>query len=160
MVHDIDFMRWALGDIRSVYGLHRYNDDLDYASATLVFESGAVANLEAFWGYPGPFSTVAEIAGSKGVIRSDSQKTKSLHIRKKASSRDVKPFVEVPQSPSYHNPFELELIHFIECIRHNQEPIVTAQDAYKALEIALAVLESSSSGRVITFDRSTQEAMS
>jgi len=157
MVHDIDFLRWSLGEVRSVYGLRAVEGNTDYASATLVFESGAVANLEAYWGYPGPFTTAAEITGSKGVVRSDSSRTKSLQIRQAADPEAGGPFVEVPQSPAYRSPFELELNHFVDCIRDNREPIVTAQDACKALEIALAVMESSRTGQVVPLEQFARE---
>lgn len=159
MVHDIDFLRWTLGEVKSVYGLHRVEESssLEYASATFIFESGAVANLEGYWGYPGPFRTSAEIAGSKGVIQSDSLKASSLQIRKVKGADAAGPFVEVPQSPGYRTPFEIELNHFIDCIREEREPVVTAKDAYKALELALAVMESARSGKAVIFEQSARE---
>lgn len=153
MIHDLDFFRWSLGEVRSVYGLRTVEGNVDYASATLVFESGAVANVEAHWGYPGPFTTAAEIAGSKGIIRSDSSQNKSVQVRKAAAKDASGPFVEVPQSPGFTNPFEKEIHHYIDCIRENREPIVTAQDAYKALEIGLAVMESVRTGQAVVFNK-------
>jgi predicted dehydrogenase len=157
MVHDIDFMRWTAGEVRSVFGLHKQNDRVDYATATLVFESGAVANLEAYWGYPGAFTTAAEFAGSGGVIRSDRSTSKSLQVRKPAAASSNGPFVEVPESPGYESPYEKELRHFIECIRDNREPVVTAEDAYKALEIALAVVDSIQTGKVVMVGQDNRE---
>jgi len=149
MVHDIDFMRWTLGEVQTVYGLRAREGDVDYNSATLLFESGAVANLEAYWGYAGPFTTYAEIAGSKGIIVSDGTRSRSLQIRKSSPGEAGGPFVEVPQSPGYRSPFLNELAHFIDCIRSGEEPIVTAHDAYKALEIALAITESARTGQAV-----------
>jgi UDP-N-acetylglucosamine 3-dehydrogenase len=149
MIHDIDFMRWTLGEVRSVYGLRRNESDFDYALATVVFKNGAVANLEAFWGYPGPFVTAAEIAGSNGLIRSDSTKSASLQIRKTSESSSSGG-IQIPQSPGFISPYTMELSHFVDCIRTRSEPIVTANDAYLALEIALAVTESSRTGNTIT----------
>ncbi len=157
MIHDLDYLRWTLGEVRSVYGLHRVEDALEYASATLVFESGAVANAEAYWGYPGPFHTAFEIAGSRGVVRNDSLKSASLHVRKAAVKAEKATFVEVPQSPGYHSPYELELRDFVDCIRTGRQPEVTARDAVKALELALAVMESANTGRAIAFDRNEKE---
>lgn len=157
MVHDLDFLRWTLGEVRSVYGLRKLTDDVDYALATLVFESGAVANVEAYWGYSGPFTTAAEIAGSSGIIRGDSSKSVSLQVRKRASGDTGGPFVEVPQSPGFRSPFELEIAHFIDCIRESREPIVTARDAYKALELGLAVMESVRTGQVVYLNNSVGE---
>ncbi|SFT02261.1 Predicted dehydrogenase [Paenibacillus sp. BC26] len=154
MIHDIDFFRSAMGEVKSVYGLNQRADDIDYALVTLLFESGAVANLEAFWGYQGPFQTAVEIAGSKGIIRSDSQKNSSLQICKAPSDSEDRRFAEVPQSPGFTSPYNLELAHFIQCIREGTEPIVTENDAYKALEITQAALESVRTGKCVHLQRS------
>ncbi|MBP1993530.1 Gfo/Idh/MocA family protein [Paenibacillus eucommiae] len=159
MVHDIDFMLWALGKVRSVYGFRKRDGLLDYASATLLFESGAVANIEAHWGYPGPFLTTAEISGSKGLLRSDSRKSKSLQVSKVATAENQGRVIEIPQSPGFENPYELEIRHFIDCIRDQHEPIVTAQDAYNALEIALAVLESDRTGQAVFLEQISGEEL-
>lgn len=149
MIHDIEFIRWAGGEVRSVYSQRATSREMDYATATLLFESGAVANLKAHWGYPGPFTTAAELAGSGGVIRTDSSRTASLQIRKSEAAASGGPFVEVPQSPGYESPYYLELLDFIDCIREDREPVVTAEDAYKALEIALAAVESARTGKAV-----------
>lgn len=149
MVHDIDFALWTFGEVKSVYCMKHTSGSLDYALATLIFQNGAVANLEAYWGYPGPFRTAAEIAGTNGVVRSDSATSKSLQIRKSSAGTEGGRFVEIPQSPSYQDPYSIELNHFIACIRDNVESIVTAQDAYKALAIANAARESARTGRAV-----------
>lgn len=150
MIHDIDFMRWAIGEVTSVFALNRCDEERDYALITLLFENGAAANLEGFWGYPGAFQTSAEIAGDKGVVRASSQKSRSLQIVKRSKDSAPSRFVEVPRSPSRHSPYDIELAHFIACIRDGQEPRVTAVDAYKALEIAAAAIESVRTGRAVT----------
>jgi predicted dehydrogenase len=155
MIHDIDFLRWAVGEVRSVYAMRSVSPDIDFALATFVFENGAVANVESFWGYPGPFFTATEFAGSAGIIRSDSRKTQTLQIRKHGEGGS--PYSEQLKSPGYRTPFEIEISHFIDCIRENREPLVTAHDAYKALEIALAAAESARTGKTIYFEKSAQE---
>ncbi|TVY11742.1 Gfo/Idh/MocA family protein [Paenibacillus cremeus] len=157
MIHDIDFFRWAAGEVRSVYCQRATSPQMDYATATLVFESGAVANLEAHWGYPGSFTTAAELAGSGGVIRADSARSSSLQIRKKETTSGKSPFVEIPQSPGHQSPYDLEMLHFIDCIREGRQPIVTAEDAYKALEIALAAVESARTGKAVLIGQAAQE---
>ncbi|SEO88866.1 Gfo/Idh/MocA family protein [Paenibacillus sp. OV219] len=149
MVHDIDFMRWTLGEAKSVYAMGHCNGEIEYALVTLVFESGAVANLEAFWGYPGSFRYAAEFAGSGGLVSTDSMKSQSLQIRKSAQEQSGDKVVEIPQSPGFTDPYYKELQHFLSCIKTGSEPIVTAHDAYKALEIAAAARESLETGKVV-----------
>ncbi len=157
MIHDIDFICWSLGKVRSVYGLHKKTETVDYALATLIFESGAIANLEAHWGYPGPFSTLIEVAGSKGLLLNDSTKAKSLQVNRMAQATINGKAVEVPQSPGFTTPFDTELAHFIDCILTNREAIVTPEDAYRALQVALNVQESARSGKVIAFRERVKE---
>ncbi|WP_274365826.1 Gfo/Idh/MocA family protein [Paenibacillus thermotolerans] len=149
MVHDIDFMRWTLGEVASVYARNKVDSHMDYALLTLLFESGAVGNLEAFWGYPGSFRYSAEFAGSKGLLRCDSMSAQSLQIRKAAVQESGEKAVEIPQSPGYRDPYYAELEHFVACIRDGSEPIVTADDACKALEIAAAAHESIRTGKAV-----------
>lgn len=149
MIHDIDFMRWTLGEVKSVYGMNKCDGTMDYALVTLVFESGAVANLEAFWGYAGSFRYAAEFAGSEGLVRTDSMHAQSLQIRKAAPPQSGGKVVEIPQSPSFFDPYYIELEHFLTCIRDGSDPIVTAQDACEALRIAKAALESIQTGKAV-----------
>jgi len=149
MVHDIDFVRWAAGEVKSVYAFNRCDENMDYALVTLIFESGAIANLESFWGYPGAFHSSAEIAGSKGLIQLDSRASQSFQLRKKATEATGGQFVEIPQSPGFVSPTYRELEHFISCVRDGSEPIITVDDACKALEIANAALESIRTGKAV-----------
>ncbi|MDQ6420654.1 Gfo/Idh/MocA family oxidoreductase [Paenibacillus sp. LHD-117] len=152
MIHDLDFLRWCLGEVRSVYALNTRREGMDYALVTLEFENDAVANVEAHWGYPGPFHTKAEIAGSGGIIRADSLRSSSLTIRRTAGA-DKSGGIEIPQSPTFRSPYELQLEHFVACIRDSSEPLVTARDAYKALELAKAAYESVSSGKAVVIGK-------
>ena len=147
MIHDLDFLRWSIGEVSSVYAMHHSTPELEYALVTLRFENGAVANVQGHWGYPGPFQTKAEIAGDGGMIRADSMKSSSIVIHKK--STDTGKAVAVPGSPGFRNPYELQLEHFLTCIEDGSEAIVTPRDAYKALQLALAAGESARTGKVV-----------
>ncbi|MCM3629553.1 Gfo/Idh/MocA family oxidoreductase [Paenibacillus glycanilyticus] len=149
MIHDIDFMRWIWGEVKSVYAMNACTDDSDYALVTLEFANGAAANLEAHWGDPGPFRYAAEISGSAGLIRLDSSASGSLHVRTRAQAEREGRFAEIPQSPGIMSPYDRELAHFLACARDGSEPLVTAEDAREALRIALAALESIQTGKVV-----------
>lgn len=154
MIHDIDFLRWILGEVRSVYAMIRTAESIEYAAVTLRFEHGAIANLEAFWGYPGPFTTSIEIAGNAGVLRNDNQSSRSLILRNVPTPNNRTNSVIVPSSFVYRDPFFEEISHFLDCIRNNQPPIVSALDAYKAVEIATAAAQSASAGMPVLLSHS------
>lgn len=149
MIHDLDFLRGCFGEVRSVYALNTKREGLDYALVTLHFRNGVIANVEANWGYPGPFHTKAEIAGSKGIIRSNSLKSSSMQIVKHEASGDKSGTVVIPESPGNESPYRRQLEHFMACIRDGSEPIVSAEDARKALELALAAVESARTGKAV-----------
>lgn len=151
MIHDIDFALWTLGEPKSVYTLRHTSEASDYALITLLFHNGAVVNLEGHWGDPGNFRTSAEFAGSGGVIRADSENSKSITIRKAALDSKGNRFAEIPESPSVHSPYYLELEHFIHCIREDSNPTVTPEDARRALIVANAARESADTGQVVYF---------
>lgn len=154
MIHDIDFMRSLLGDVKTVFAMNRQTDRLDYALVTLRFHGGAIANLEGFWGFPGPFTTAVELAGKKGIIRFDSNKSASLQIHRSAPAESKESAgVAIPRSPAVHDPYYYELQHFIDCILSGEESIVTAEDGYKAVEIALAAHESARTGAPVDLEK-------
>ncbi|WP_028547289.1 Gfo/Idh/MocA family protein [Paenibacillus sp. UNC451MF] len=152
LIHDIDYMRSVFGEIDSVFAMKRTSEALDYALVTLRFKNGAIANLEGHWGYPGPFTTAVEFAGTKGVLRFHSDDAVSLKIQTSRQPSEERPRVAVPKSPAYHDPYYYELEHFAECILKGTEPIVSTEDAYKAMEIAFAAIASAQSGQPIRMD--------
>jgi UDP-N-acetylglucosamine 3-dehydrogenase len=148
VIHDFDFLRWALGEVERVYARgmlgHEYNR-LDYVLATLRFQSGAIAHVEGHWGYPGPFNYSIEVAGSSALLTVDSTEPARLELIQETAAPG-----EVPDLASGKNPYEKELEHFVRCIATGEEPIVEGQDAYEALRIGLAATESVLTGEPIT----------
>jgi UDP-N-acetylglucosamine 3-dehydrogenase len=147
VIHDFDFLRWALGEVERVYARgvlgHEYNR-LDYALVTLRFESGAIAHIEGHWGFPGPFNYSIEVAGSRALLTADSTEPASLELIGGTAPG------EPPDLAAGTNPYETELEHFIRCIATGEESIVEGQDAYEALRIGLAATESVLTGEPVT----------
>ena len=147
VIHDFDFLRWALGEVERVYArgvLGREYNRLDYALVTLRFESGAIAHVEGQWGYPGPFNYSIEVAGSRAMVTADSTEPAPLRLLGGAADPSESPDVIVGKSP-----FQTELEHFIHCAATGEEPIVAAHDAYEALRIGHAAIESVKTGRSV-----------
>ena len=148
LIHDFDFLRWALGNVRRVYArgvLGREYNRLDYALVTLRFESGAIAHVEGHWGYPGPFNYSIEVAGSSALLTVDSTEPTSLELVGEPPVSG-----EVPDLASGKSPYEKQLEHFIQCIEFGEEPVGRAQDACEALRISLAATESVLTGEPVT----------
>ncbi|MEH7226064.1 Gfo/Idh/MocA family oxidoreductase [Bacillus sp. JJ1566] len=154
IIHDFDFLRWTFGEVERVFakGIAERNlEHLDYAIVTLVFKSGVIAHVEGSWAHQ-TFSTQFEFAGKSGIIEYDSLKEEPvlLSIRQLDEEKNG---VEVPQSPLKKSPYYVELEHFLKCLKTNETPIVTAEDAYKALEISDAALKSLKTGLPVTLSK-------
>jgi len=150
IIHDFDYLRWCFGDVERVYAkslLGRGFARLDYALVTLRFKNGVIAHVEGSWSHEG-FSTKLEIAGDKGAIEYDSSQQRPLLATIKGDSTQ-KGGVNVPRSPLKESPYYRELAHFIDCIETGKQPIVTAEDGVKAVEIAMAALHSVETGQTV-----------
>jgi len=157
MIHDIDFMRWTLGDVQSVYAFSRCADGVEYASATLHFMSEAIAQLEAHWGYPDEFLTQVELVGENGRLRNDNRSTRPFVLRKSQTQQMNSRGVVLPKATVGNDPFQEEIQHFLQCIRDRRTPIVTAKDAARALEIAAAAAKSAQLGKPVRLFNDSRE---
>lgn len=157
IVHDFDWLRFAFGPVtriyaKGLYGNPQYTGNMDYALVTLRFASGAVAHVTGSWAHPGGFRTTIEIAGDGGLIEHDSAFSAPLTVALKAAEGRIG--VAVPESPTIpeENPYFLELQAFVHALENGLTPPVTVYDAYEATRIALGVLESIETGKVVTLE--------
>ena len=150
IIHDFDWLRWCFGEVERVYAKslsNRTSRRLDYALVTLGFASGAIAHVEGTWAHSG-FRYGFEVAGSQGLLEFDSARIQPVVVQQRAAVAGVTG-VAVPESPLRESPYTTEIRHFARCIEHGETPLVTAHDAYRAMEISLAALESAETGRPV-----------
>lgn len=146
-VHDFDWLRWTLGEVKSLFSRSVGAKSMkgpDYALTTLTFDSGAVAHVEATWMDPSGFRTTFEVCGSGGMIEFDSRRAPSLK-----TSTEGKVANEAPLGPQ-DDPYYRELRDFVDAITNEKQPPVTGSDGLMALSIGLAALESAQSGKVVS----------
>ena len=158
IIHDFDFLRWCFGEVDRVYAKSIKEGDkkhLDYSLVTLRFKNGVIAHVEGSWAHQS-FTTKFEFAGEKGIIEHDSSKIVPV-VFEGRNKNAVLGGVAIPESPLKHNPYFTELQHFINCIETGDEPIVSAEDAYKAMEIAISALQSIESGREVVMGEYQKE---
>lgn len=147
-IHDFDYLRWCFGPVKRVFSrsLSGKCEQLDHTLTLLRFESGAMAHVEASWGYPqgSPFQTSMEIAGTKGILQFD--KGQSYPIMKFGGSREQN---QVPESPLAKSAYVLELEHFVRCIQTGATPLTSGEEALASLRVALAAAESVKTGQPV-----------
>jgi UDP-N-acetylglucosamine 3-dehydrogenase len=142
-IHDIDVMRFIFGeDPISVYakvGAMRHKKFEDYALIMLTFADGKSAFIESNWLTPYKTRTLT-VTGSDAIMRLD-YITQELWIE--AAKENVQ-----PKYP-WQEPLKAELQHFSDCVLKKEKPVVTGEDGVKALDIAIAALESSAKNKAI-----------
>lgn len=142
LIHDFDFLRWCFGEVKRVYAKSltgREYRKKDYALVTLRFENGVIAHVEGSWAHDGFYKTF-EFSGDKGNFEYDSRNF-PIHtvIENPLGGEGGK---TIKQSPLNESPYYRELVHFIDCIETGKRSIISPEDAYKAVEIALAANKS------------------
>lgn len=126
------------------YGSNLLNPDMAYwDNVTMVakFSNGMVASMDLSatikWQYPW-FDL--EVIGAKGVARMPAHSYASIiHLQENAL------FGTVRYSPMHLR----EIRHFIKCIRGEEQPLITLDEARRAIEVLEALRESISIGKPV-----------
>lgn len=168
--HAIEFFRWMLGrpKIRSVYAqmaTQVHADKTrgeDNAILILEFENGAVGMAEESWTKLGGMDDRAEVHGSKGVAYADLLHGNSIqtysatgydYAVEKAGSTVGWSFTIYEEAWNYG--FHQEMAHFVDCVLHDKQPLVTGEDGRAVLEAIFAAYASAGSGRKTTLPFAT-----
>ncbi len=162
--HAIQFFRWLNGNapITSVYAhmstsVHtaKTRGD-DNAIIILEFANGVTAVAEESWTKLGGMDDRAEIHGSEGVAYADVLQGNSIqtystkgvgYAVEKAGITAGWSFTMYEEIWNYGFPHEFE--HFVRCVKHDAQPLVTGEDGRAVLEVVFAAYESAGTGRKV-----------
>jgi len=142
-IHDIDFWSWTLGEVQSIkaYALD-FSESIerDHGVVIMKFRSGAIAHIEATWAYPkgSAFRTMAEVVGSNGRAKFDSESFNPLTIYSKNSRESL--------SPHSLTPWGVALKEFLKAVENDTEVPVSVDDGVKAVELSLKAIDSAKTG--------------
>jgi UDP-N-acetyl-2-amino-2-deoxyglucuronate dehydrogenase len=154
-IHQLDILLYIMGPVSSVHGVWqigaRHNiESEDIVNALLSFRSGATGVIQAataFW--PG-YTERIEIHGTKGtaIISGDRLTAWDVQGDDNSNLADPAPIEEDVASGS-SDPmsirlasFERQFQDFADSIRTGREPVVNGEEAYRALEVVLAIYRS------------------
>lgn len=141
-VHDLDWMRWTLGPVTSVYARSletqgtREDWNGDYALISLTFASGALGHIEATWMDPAGFRTAIEVAGSEGLVEYDSRQAGSLRVSREAASSWESPLLATD------DPYYQQLRAFVDTVQGKRESAISPEEGIEAVRLASAALRS------------------
>ena len=143
LCHPFDYLRWLLGEVDSVLGMVGNLGDLgldveDTAEVVLKFESGALGSVHLDY-YQRPATHNLDIIGTQGTIQWDNQDGVSRMYQTGTQEWEV---ISHPEGFERNDLFLAEMSHFIEVITGDADPVCGMQDGIRALQIALAALNS------------------
>lgn len=154
-IHDFDLARWLMeSEVKRVYtegGVLAFPQlktvgDIDNAVVNILFENGAIGNVEvsrnALYGY----DIRTEILGTEGGLNIGRyQETPLVVMTKQGVTHDMVPYLHERFGPAYLN----QTRDFINRVIHDQEPAVGAHDARATLVIGLAATRSYDEARPV-----------
>lgn len=169
-IHDIDLLRWMMGDeIIEVVGMtdrlnHEYINAEDFGIALIRFKNGGYGIVEGTTDiYPKNLEETLFLFGEKGTVKAGGQ---SVNIIEEWRFSDLldnpeevkKEFHENPPSVyGYgHTPLYKDVI---EAIEEGREPYVSAEAGRRALELVLAIYKSALSNEIVHFPLTSGSTM-
>ncbi|MEQ6901850.1 Gfo/Idh/MocA family oxidoreductase [Nocardioides sp. YIM 152588] len=156
LIHDFDTLLWLNPGAR-VTSVHATADALvapdfkdagllDTAVVVLRFDNGAIAVAEASFSAAYGYDVRGEVFGSRGRVTLGDGATSSLRHADAAGRHAATARGDVELlGGSYVG----ELAAFVEAVRAGSPPVVGGHDARRALEVALACIESAATGAVV-----------
>ncbi|MEJ6949861.1 Gfo/Idh/MocA family protein [Natronospora cellulosivora (SeqCode)] len=157
-IHNIDILRWFLGDIERVYAesdnFLRNIETEDAAMAVLRFKSGVIAVIEGtVCVYPSNLEETFNIFGEKGTVRIAGIALNQIKDWKFADSREgeeneMKRFSYETES-AYGYGHNLLFKDFLNAIKYNEKPLVDGEEGKKAIELVLGIYKSAKKGKII-----------
>jgi predicted dehydrogenase len=154
-IHDLDFINWCVGDkVESVYAQavsQLLGGTPDAVHAVLRFPGDVIASLEVSWvlpeSHPRGLDARFDAVGSAGALYVD------------GGGGDVIVAYERVEHPGLFYAPEIfgqrsgilrdEIAHFLKCVIHDRQPVVTGQDGKAAVQVACAIQESYQTGGLV-----------
>lgn len=159
-IHNIDLLQWMMGPVLSVYAQTdtrmRHIEAEDNAAAVLRFKNGALGLIESSVTiYPRNLEETLNIFGATGTAVIGGVAVNRIDAWRFADGEereaDVLAAQEADPTSVYgfgHGPL---IEDFIQAIRSQREPLVSGPEGRKALEIILAIYQSTRTGRPVQF---------
>jgi len=159
-IHNIDLLRWMLGDeVTEVFAytdrlLHPYIEAEDLGIALIRFKNGAYGLIEGTTNiYPKNLEETLYIFGEKGTVKGGGQ---SVNVIDEWVFSDALDDPEQVKREHHENPPNVYGFGHIPlyadmamAIRDDREPYVSAEDGKRALELVLAISLSAADGRPV-----------
>ena len=143
MIHDIDIvLSLVRAELKNIHatGARVVTEHVDIANARLEFSNGAVANVTASRVSRNRFRRIRVFCkdGYFGLNFTD-QQLNYVFPEAAADGCRFPKLIEQRVEVEPQLPLNAELADFIECVRHNRQPLVTGEDGLLAVQVAQQV---------------------
>lgn len=160
-IHTIDLQLWIMGEVDSLAGFyttasHDIETD-DLAVASLRFKNGALGNIVGSTATKPGYPRRLEIHGEKGtiVVKDDDIVVWDVDGMdgSKYLSQPKKNLGDSFSKPGYADStnHRMQLRDFVDAVKERRRPLVDGREGRKALEVLMAIYQSTKTGRVIQF---------
>ncbi len=158
-IHGIDLLRWMMGDkVEEVYGatrrqFHDYLECEDVGMAVVKFRNGAIGTIEGTANvYPKNLEETLYLFGRSGTVKIGGTSTNNIDVwdfADEAEADRAKRGLQEVTSNVYGNGHTSLYADMIGAVREDRDPYVDAVAGRNALEMVLAVYQSSATGKPV-----------
>ena len=158
-IHGIDLLRWMMGDeVEEVYGVtrqqfHHYLECEDVGMAVVKFKNGAIGTIEGTTNvYPKNLEETLYLFGETGTVKIGGTSTNNIDVWNFADEGEAdakKKGLQEATSNVYGNGHTSLYADMIDAIEHDRKPYVDAVAGRNALEMILAIYQSSATGKPV-----------
>jgi len=149
--HELDYVRWLVGEITQIWALSDKVSDLeidveDIAEICLKFSCGAIGNIHLDM-IDHAANRSCRIVGTKGTLIWDLCDDNSVKFYSSINKEWVvlRPSKELDKNKMYIE----ELKHFFSCIKKNKEPLVSIKEGRRIVELIMAAKNSVEKGESV-----------
>lgn len=116
----------------------------DTIACQLRLDGGKTLTLHASWALLAPTTQAyAHFWGTKGAaVLNPLRIDKEMH----GNLVNVTPEKQVSQKELYRSSFKYELRHFVECVRHNRQPVSSGEEAVEVLKVVDGIYKAARKG--------------
>ena len=155
-IHYLDLIRFYFGEVKELVGYKQLLPEGVNQNFSFVTENGQIGNM--FFAGLAPWARHWEeftITGTKGFIRAENVRRVTKHVSENSTSSAI-PWQSLSErdevfstvesttaggnQPYYLNGFVGEIEHFINCVKNNTEPMTSAGDNVKTMELCERIL--------------------
>lgn len=159
-IHNIDLLRWMMGDeVEEVFAYtdnmrHPYIEAEDFGVAIVKFKNGTYGKIEGTTDvYKDGLEETLAIFGDKGTVRAGGMSVNHMDVWNVDGEEDLLEQIQRECNENPENVYGFGHVplykNMIEAIQNDQDPLVDGKAGRRALEMVLAMYKSASTGKAV-----------